>query len=229
MPPRRDESPRGSRVRIAALAVGTVLAVAATGTLVLTDNPRVLRVAVVVALWAFVIGAMAGVRRRPDGPADFAPGAELELRRAYQAELERETADRREFQAWLAADLRRGLGDGVRPQGEGLRGDGPLREDQGVGRLGGGAGGGRGGREGEGGWRGGGSPRACGGGPGGGGGARGGAAAGPPGGGTARGGCRSSGATWGPGRGGSGPACPPPRPCPMPPSRPTRRTGRPAW
>src|SRR5262249_60170710 len=150
MPPRRDESPRVSRVRIAALAVGTVLAVAATGTLVPTDSPRVLRLAVVVALWAFVIGAMAGVRRRPDGPADFAPGAELELRRAYQAELERETADRREFQAWLAADLRRAVGDGMRQQGEGLRDGVRLLHDQGVGGVGGGRGGGGGGRPGQG-------------------------------------------------------------------------------
>src|SRR5262249_61050995 len=84
---------RASRARIAALAVGAVLAVAATGTLVLTDNPRVLRLAVVVALLAFVIGAMAGGRRRPAGPAAFAPRARVGLRRSGQGAVGRGSAD----------------------------------------------------------------------------------------------------------------------------------------
>src|SRR5689334_3886700 len=150
---RPDEpAPGGSgRVRFAALAIGTLLAIAATGTLVLSDNPRVLRLAVVVALWAFVIGAMAGVRRR-SGPeimvappiaahetaaaaaaaenaaaaaaaaAEAAgPGAALELRRAYEVERERDYAARREYEAQLAEHLRRTLDEGLRRHVESLQ------------------------------------------------------------------------------------------------------------
>src|SRR5215470_11048436 len=140
MSARREAPPLGiSRGRIATLAVGTLLAVAATGTLVLSDNPRVLRLAVVVALWAFVVGAMAGVRRRPAEPAeataDAATGTAVELRRVYEVELERDLAARREFQAQLAADLQRALDEGLRQQVEVVRDDVRLLHDQVMARL----------------------------------------------------------------------------------------------
>jgi Domain of unknown function (DUF6779) len=125
---RRDEPAPGgsSRVRFAALAIGTLLAIGATGTLVLSDDPKVLRLAIVVALWAFVIGAMAGVRRRPSeapelAPEQAGPGMALELRRAYQVEREQDAAARREYEAQLAEHLRRGLDEGLRRHVESLR------------------------------------------------------------------------------------------------------------
>jgi hypothetical protein len=140
MAARREAPPLGiSRGRLATLAVGTLLAVVATGTLVLSDNPRVLRLAVVVALWAFVVGAMAGVRRRPAEPVgtttDPATGTAVELRRVYEVELERDLAARREFQAQLAADLQRALDEGLRQQVEVVRDDVRLLHDQVMARL----------------------------------------------------------------------------------------------
>src|SRR5215468_2125890 len=136
---REAPPPRISRGRIATLAVGTLLAVAATGTLVLSDNPRVLRMAVVVALWAFVIGAMAGVRRRSAEPtqaaAEAATGTAVEVRRSYEVERERDLAARREFQAQLAADLQRALDEGLRQQVEVVRDDVRLLHDQVMARL----------------------------------------------------------------------------------------------
>jgi len=106
---------------VAALVVGTLLALGATGTLVLTDNPEVLRLAIVVALWAFVLATMAGVRRQPAGDGDGLASREIELRRSYEIELERETAARREFELRVGLDLRRELEDGVRQYVDTLR------------------------------------------------------------------------------------------------------------
>src|SRR5262249_35825730 len=104
-----------------------------------SDNPRVLRLAVVVALWAFVIGAMAGVRRRPaepaEAPADETTGTAVELRRVYEVELERDLAARRELQAQLAAGLPRALDEGLRQQVEVVRDDVRLLHDQVMARL----------------------------------------------------------------------------------------------
>ena len=138
MSPRRDDAPRRKWGRVITLVVASTLAVAATGMLVLTDDQRVLRLAVVVALWAFVLGAIAGVRRQPAGPVESpaaAAGAEVELRRAYQAELERETEARREFQAQFGADLRRALDEGLRQQVEVLRGDVRMLHEEVLERL----------------------------------------------------------------------------------------------
>ncbi|MBI1759286.1 MAG: hypothetical protein HYR62_08690 [Actinobacteria bacterium] len=115
--PRRASQSRG---RLVTLGVGALLAIAATGALILTDNLRVLRLAVVVALWAFVVATMASIRRNPaaDEPA---PSRELELRREYQVELDREVAARREHESRIEADLRREAQDGLHRQVEELR------------------------------------------------------------------------------------------------------------
>ncbi|HZB51306.1 MAG TPA: hypothetical protein VE547_19625, partial [Mycobacteriales bacterium] len=75
----------GGVARGLVLAVAVLLAGAATAAVVLTDDAQTLRLAVVGALWAFVLAALAAPRRRADGGEGAGPpGAELELRRTYE-------------------------------------------------------------------------------------------------------------------------------------------------
>src|SRR6266496_3628104 len=82
-----------------------------------------LRAAVVGALWAFLLAALAVPRRRsvPPGARDLLPGREVELRRAYEIELEREVAARREYELQLEVYLRRELEQGMRNDVDSLR------------------------------------------------------------------------------------------------------------
>ena len=66
----------------------------------------------VAALWAFVLAAFAAPRRRADDPP-ATPGSEIELRRTYEIELEREVAARREYELQLEVYLRRELERGL--------------------------------------------------------------------------------------------------------------------
>lgn len=82
-----------------------VLAAAATVVLILSDDARLLRLGLVAALWAALIGAFAVARLRErisDGER-----AAAERQRIYELELEREVAARREFVAQAEADARR--------------------------------------------------------------------------------------------------------------------------
>ncbi len=102
----------------AGLAVGAVLAVAATVVVFLTDDPQVLRLAVVGGAWAFVLALLAAGRRRAgsdgsDGVAD--------LRRA--TEREREAAGRREHEIAAENRLRRESDDAMRAELAALRRD----------------------------------------------------------------------------------------------------------
>ncbi|HST66594.1 MAG TPA: hypothetical protein VLM05_15520, partial [Mycobacteriales bacterium] len=73
----RTSSRSGGRggLRTAALAVAVVVAIAATATVVISDDPQTLRLAVVGALWAFVLAAFAAPRRRSEDDGDR-PGTE---------------------------------------------------------------------------------------------------------------------------------------------------------
>ncbi len=124
------ESARGSSTRhafrVTYLIIGFAFAIAATVALISTDDARWLRLAVVVAVWAFVFAMMAATRPRRD--PELPTEREIELRRSYERELEREIAARREQQLGLELQLRReleaGLFEGVRA----LRGElGELR------------------------------------------------------------------------------------------------------
>ena len=103
------------------LAGGFALAAAATLAVFLTDNAVYLRVAVVAVAWAFVIAAFAAGRRDTDRVA--AAARELELRRAYELELEREVAARHEYELELENELRRETEDSMRYELDALRGD----------------------------------------------------------------------------------------------------------
>lgn len=118
----------GSRVnRPTALIAGLILAVAATAVLVVTDDLALLRLAVVGALWAFLIAAfVAGARRPAPGPVS----TEVALRHTHELELEREAALRREAELNAEIRVRRELDSALREDIAGLRGDlQRLRQD----------------------------------------------------------------------------------------------------
>ncbi|RBY84192.1 DUF6779 domain-containing protein [Blastococcus sp. TF02A-26] len=112
----------------AGIAVGALLAVAATVVVFLSDDPRVLRLAVVAGAWGFVLALLATSRRRADPTADSA-----ELRRAHELELAREVAGRRQYELETESRLRRESEEGMRAELAALRRDvaalGGLRND----------------------------------------------------------------------------------------------------
>jgi hypothetical protein len=105
--------------RTVALAVGFLLAAAATLAVFLTDNRQYLRVAVVAVAWAFVLATLAAGRRGADRAT--AAAREDQLRHAYELELEREVAARREYELDLERDLRRESEDAMREEFDALR------------------------------------------------------------------------------------------------------------
>src|SRR4051794_14119894 len=102
-------------------AAGFTLAIAATLAVFLTENPQVLRLAVVGVAWAFVLATFAAGRRSADRAAAWA--RENALRQAYDVELEREVAARREYELELEATLRREAEESMRATLDGLRDD----------------------------------------------------------------------------------------------------------
>ena len=102
-------------------AGGFALAAAATLAVFLTDNPQLLKVAVVAVAWAFVLATFAAGRRGTDRVA--AAAREAELRRAYEHELDREVAARREYELELENELRRESEGAMRYELDALRGD----------------------------------------------------------------------------------------------------------
>lgn len=90
------------------LAAGLAFAGAATAVLVLTDDTRWLRVGIVCALWAALLGAFVAAyfRRQADRSAESIEQAQ----RVYELELEREVAARREFELDLQV-RQRGMAD----------------------------------------------------------------------------------------------------------------------
>src|SRR5687768_1832445 len=91
MPRREDDDvaprPATPSIRTLVQAGGFVLAALATLAVFLTDNPQLLRLAVVAVAWAFVLATFAAGRRGTDRVA--AAAREAQLRRAYEVELGR--------------------------------------------------------------------------------------------------------------------------------------------
>jgi hypothetical protein len=118
-----DVTPRSGSpsTRTLLQAGGFALAAVATLAVFLTDNPQLLRVAVVAVAWAFVLATFAAGRRGTDQVA--AAAREAELRRAYELELEREVSARREFELELENEFRRETEDSMRSELDALRGD----------------------------------------------------------------------------------------------------------
>src|SRR3954469_7744367 len=86
------------------LVLGLVLAAGATAAVLVTDDARLLRVALLGMCWAFVITAFLAGDRRADQLA--AAAREAELRHAYDLELEREVIARHQYEAQLEGRLR---------------------------------------------------------------------------------------------------------------------------
>lgn len=118
-------------VRALLLLFGLGLAVAATAALVLTEDLQLLRLAVIAALWAFLIAAfVAGQRRSGDATGTPEPGAEVGLRRTFELELEREVAKRHEYELRAEVRLRREVEGTLKEDLAAVRGDlDQLRHD----------------------------------------------------------------------------------------------------
>lgn len=107
---------RRQLARLAALVLGLALAIAATAALVLTDDPQTLQLAVLGALWAFLIAAFFVARQGHGsgsggsaglGSSDpaAAPGTSVELAQRREIELLTEVRLRREIEGGLRAEL----------------------------------------------------------------------------------------------------------------------------
>lgn len=120
MPGRKERGPTAlSPLRTVALAIGFACALGASVLLFLTDNPQYLRIGILVALWGFVFAALAAGRRQTEQA--MASSGEIELRKTYELELEREVAARREYELRLETQLRRELQDNFASQVGDLR------------------------------------------------------------------------------------------------------------
>ena len=78
MAPARSGSAGRGGLRSAALGLAVLIALASTAAVVISDDPQTLRVAVVGALWAFVLAAFAAPRRRETEPDGDGPGSALD-------------------------------------------------------------------------------------------------------------------------------------------------------
>jgi hypothetical protein len=126
----RSSSGGRGGLRTVALVAAVAIALASTAAVVLSDDPEMLRLAVVGALWAFVLAAFAAPRRREPEQASGDPGSALELRRTYEIELEKEVAARREYELQLEVYLRRELERGLAEDVAALRDEvGRMRGD----------------------------------------------------------------------------------------------------
>jgi hypothetical protein len=101
------------------LVVGFVLAIGATLALVLSDDLRYLRLGIVAALWAALIGAFLAVKYRKH--AAQSEDAVSEAQAVYELELEREIAARREYELEVEAENRSTADSRGREELEALR------------------------------------------------------------------------------------------------------------
>ncbi|MCV7422277.1 hypothetical protein H7K45_17150 [Mycobacterium yunnanensis] len=84
-----------------------VLAIVSSSALVFTDKVALLKLAVIVALWAAVVGAFVSFIYRRQADLDQAKSRDLKL--VYDLQLDREISARREYELSVEAQLRREL------------------------------------------------------------------------------------------------------------------------
>jgi hypothetical protein len=101
------------------LVVGFVLAIGATLALVLSNDLKYLRLGIVAALWAALIGAFLAVKYRKH--AAQSEDAVSEAQAVYELELEREIAARREYELEMEAENRTAADSRGREELEALR------------------------------------------------------------------------------------------------------------
>ncbi|MCV7070412.1 hypothetical protein H7H73_07965, partial [Mycobacterium rufum] len=112
---------RGARIRRGARRPGwilttalLVLAIAASSALVFTNRVELLKLAVILALWAAVVAAFVSVIYRRQSDTDQAKVRDLKL--VYDLQLEREISARREYELSVESHLRRELAAELRAQ-----------------------------------------------------------------------------------------------------------------
>lgn len=112
---------RGARVRRGGRRPGwmllstlLVLAIVASSALVFTSRVELLKLAIVVALWAAVVAAFVSVTYRRQSEVDQARVRDLKL--VYDLQLDREISARREYELTVESQLRRELASELRAQ-----------------------------------------------------------------------------------------------------------------
>ncbi|BBY05970.1 DUF6779 domain-containing protein [Mycobacterium noviomagense] len=112
---------RGARVRRGGRRPGwllltalLVLAIGASSALVFTNRVELLKLAVILALWAAVVAAFASVIYRRQSDVDQARVRDLKL--VYDLQLDREISARREYELTVESQLRRELASELRAQ-----------------------------------------------------------------------------------------------------------------
>src|SRR4051794_5335018 len=115
------EPTRGARARRGNRRPGSllltallVLAIVASSALVFTNKVELLKLAVIVALWAAVVAAFVSVIYRRQSDADQAKVRDLKL--VYDLQLDREISARREYELSVETHLRRELTSELRAQ-----------------------------------------------------------------------------------------------------------------
>jgi hypothetical protein len=96
------------------LTVLLVLAIVASSALVFTDRVELLKLAIILSLWAAVVAAFVSVIYRRQSDADQAKARDLKL--VYDLQLDREISARREYELTLESQLRRELASELRAQ-----------------------------------------------------------------------------------------------------------------
>lgn len=115
------EPTRGTRARRGNRGPGSllltallVLAIVASSMLVFTDRVELLKLAVIVALWAAVVAAFVSFIYRRQSDIDQAKSRDLKL--VYDLQLDREISARREYELSIESQLRRELASELRAE-----------------------------------------------------------------------------------------------------------------
>ncbi|WP_216897983.1 DUF6779 domain-containing protein [Nocardia alni] len=108
--PARSSSSRRRRDHAGKLVIGSLilLGLVASAFLVFSSSVQLVRVGLVAALWAAVIGAIAATRYRREAAADQAKVHDLQT--VYELQLEREVTVRREYERGIEARVRQEVG-----------------------------------------------------------------------------------------------------------------------
>jgi chemotaxis protein histidine kinase CheA len=96
------------------LTVLLVLAIVASSALVFTNRVELLKLAVILALWAAVVAAFVSMIYRRQSDIDAAKARDLKL--VYDLQLDREISARREYELTVESELRRELSTEIRAQ-----------------------------------------------------------------------------------------------------------------
>ena len=107
------------------LTVLLVLAIMASSVLVFTSRVELLKLAVILALWAAVVAAFVSVIYRRQSDVDQAKARDLKL--VYDLQLDREISARREYELTVETELRRELSTEIRAAGRRRGGRAPRR------------------------------------------------------------------------------------------------------